>query len=170
MIMMLARLTGRSNMHDYLRLFMSMACLGMMSLAQAADDMASPMEGAPSPALQVVYIGTNDYPLENEEAAKKAGITLGAYNLDAPRNLERRLVMALPADRATAETLVRQRFGALPAEEVRAIFKAVVMASQWDIRKAPAFVFGGGEAVIYGLTDVGEALGHWEAWRREGYR
>lgn len=145
-------------MHIYSWLFILMVCL--VSQVQAAEP-ATPHEALP----RIVYIGTNDHPVENAVAATRAGVGLSTYNLDAQRNLENHLAADLPSDMAAAEALVQQRFDALSTEEVRAIFQAVILVAQWDIRQVPAFVFGDGEAVIYGLTDVGEALDHWRAWR-----
>ena len=150
---------GRADMRVYLQLFALMVCLAMVSLAQADEP------AAPHDLPRIVYIGTNDSPVENPSAASRAAFDLSTYNLDAQRNLENHLAADLPSDMTAAEALVQQRFDDLSTEEVRAIFQAVVLVSQWDIRKVPAFVFGDGEAVIYGLTDVGDALDHWQAWR-----
>ncbi len=118
----------------------------------------------------IVYIGTNDYPLENAEAAAEAGVKIAAYNLDAKRNLENSLMAGLPTKSGTmniedVQRIVEQRFNALSPEEVRSIFEPVSLAQRWDIRKAPAFVFGSGEAVIYGITDAVVALEYWQDWR-----
>lgn len=118
----------------------------------------------------VVYIGTNDYPVKKAEAATTAGISMVAYNLDAHRNLENHLTENLPSDMATAMALAEARFDALPQEDVKSIFQAVALTARWDIRKAPAFVFGNGEAVIYGLTDTAEALTVWRKWQQKRRR
>ena len=41
-------------------------------------------------------------------------------------------------------------------------FRGIALAIQWGIRKAPAFVFDNGQAVIYGLTDAEVALKRWQ--------
>ena len=168
MTIKLTQTTVRLELRD-LRLFLLMACLGIGSLAQAADDAASPLAGDPylENLPQVAYIGTNDFPMENAKAATKAGITLGVYNLDAQRNLETHLADNLPVDdMVLANTIVQQRFDALPEGAVQSAFEAVSLSARWDIRKAPAFVFGDGEAVIYGVSNAGEALEIWREWQR----
>lgn len=159
-------------MVDYLRMLALLGGLVMGSLAQAEDEMEgsnSILENLP----QIIYIGTNDHPLENARAAEQAGITLGAYNLDAQRNLEHWLIRDLPVDLADprdferVQGIVQARFAELSDDDVRNAFMAVMLAAQWDIRKAPAFVFGNGISVIYGLTDAAVAIDHWRAWRRD---
>jgi len=120
----------------------------------------------------IIYIGTNDYPLENADAAARAGVNLGVYNLDAQRNLERRMMDGLPTspeesnlDINALQRIVEQRFNALSQDELRSIFQPVMLAERWDIRKAPAFIFGNGEAVVYGLTDVLAILKLWQEWQ-----
>ena len=51
----------------------------------------------------VVFIGTNQYQAVNTEAAEAFGIQLMQYNLDAHRNLEKKLSEGLPQDRVEAE-------------------------------------------------------------------
>lgn len=118
----------------------------------------------------IVYIGTNDYPLESAETAAESGVKIETYNLDAQRNLENRLMAGLPTKPGTmniedVQRIVGQRFNALSPEEVKSIFEPVSLTQRWDIRKVPAFVFGNGEAVIYGITDVAVALEYWQDWR-----
>jgi len=122
---------------------------------------------------QIIYIGTNEYPLKNADVAVSAGISLGTYNLDAQHNLENHLVKGLPTvpgkmNIEDAERIVEQRFNALSQADIMSIFQPVLLVERWDIRKAPAFVFGNGEAVIYGISDAAVAINIWQEWRREG--
>ena len=38
------------------------------------------------------------------------------------------------------------------------LFKGVALLVEWDIKKLPAFVFGEGQYVIYGVTDTNTAI------------
>ena len=109
----------------------------------------------------VTFIGTNQYPLINAEAAEAFGVSVVSYNLDGHRNLEQRLSQDLPQDLAAAERIANERLAAMDPEALQAAFRGIALALQWDIRKAPAFVFNEGEAVIYGLTDLAVALKRW---------
>ena len=119
------------------------------------------------PALQadpsvVTFIGTNQYPPTNVEAAAAFGVRLVTYNLDDHRNLERRLSEGLPQDLVEAERIANERLQAMDNQALQAAFRGIALSIQWDISKAPAFVFNDGQAVIYGVTDVAVALKRWE--------
>ena len=113
----------------------------------------------------VVFIGTNEYPAINVESAEAFGVQLQQYNLDAHRNLEKKLSEGLPTDLVEAERIANERLMALPGLEVQAAFQGIALATQWDIRKAPAYVFDDGRAVIYGVTDLAVALKRWQYHR-----
>jgi integrating conjugative element protein (TIGR03757 family) len=137
----------------------------MVALAIAAPAVhekpsAFPVSSAESPL--VVYLGTNQYPLGNAQRAVRYGVRLVQYNLDGHRNLERRLSADLPPNLEAAERIVNERLAALDGEELQNAFRGIALAIQWDIRKAPAFVFDNGQTVIYGLTDVEVALKRWQ--------
>jgi len=153
----------------------ALACGAVSATADdpAASMMASQIDASPERSMPlIIYIGTNEYQLENVDAATREGITLGVYNLDARRNLERRMMEGLPTspeesnlDIDALQAIVEQRFNALSQDELTSIFQAIMLVQRWDIRKAPAFVFGNGQAVIYGLTDVEEMLEFWREWQ-----
>jgi len=154
------------NNYPHLRLMSLMISLtwltlpGMASAGGDADDfLANPP--------RVVYIGTNDDPMEYAEAIERLDIPFAALNLDAQRNLEMRLAEDLPTDRDAASALIQQRFEALDTD-VRSVFHALVLTARWDIRKTPAFVFDRGAAVIYGVTDARVAVSAWRRWQRRG--
>ncbi len=113
----------------------------------------------------VTYIGTNDYQIVNAGVAEAYGVQLAVYNLDAHRDLEKRLSENLPSDLAEAERIANERLKALDGRTVQEAFRGVALAIQWDLRKAPAIVFGNGEQVIYGVTNLEEALKRWNFYR-----
>ena len=121
---------------------------------------AFPVSSAESPVM--VYLGTNQYPLLNADQAARYGVRLVQYNLDDHRNLERRLSADLPQNLEEAERIVNERLAALDGEALQNAFRGIALAIQWDIRKAPAFVFENGQTVIYGLTDAEVALKRWQ--------
>ena len=119
------------------------------------------------PALQaqspvVTFIGTNHFQPVNVEAAEAYGVRLAAFNLDGHRNLEKAISQGLPNDLVEAERIANERIKAMDSRELQAAFQGIALALQWDIQKAPAFVFNEGEAVIYGVTDVEVALKRWQ--------
>ena len=138
-------------------------CLSGLVIALANAQATDPQD--PSELPLVVYLGTNDYPVRNADQAAAYGVRLMAYNLDGHRNLERRLSEDLPPNLEEAERIANERLAALDGEELQNAFRGIALALQWDIRKAPAFVFEDGQAVIYGLTDVTVALKRWQYHR-----
>lgn len=110
----------------------------------------------------VVFIGTNQFPAINVESAEAFGILLKQFNLDAHRNLEKKLSEGLPTDLVEAERIANERLMALPGLEVQAAFQGIALATQWDVRKAPAYVFDSGGSVIYGITDLAVAMKRWQ--------
>ncbi|MCF6256160.1 MAG: TIGR03757 family integrating conjugative element protein [Gammaproteobacteria bacterium] len=151
--------SARGNHPHWRQVFIGMVCLLFSTVAMADEPQ------------MIVYLGTNDFPLENAEAATRAGITLAAYNLDAQKNLEHHLMEGLPIHLKTMDSIgsiqsiVEQRINDLPQEEIMAIFQPVMLVQRWDIRKTPAAVFGKGEAVVYGITDANLILEYWQEWQ-----
>jgi len=143
----------------------------MICLFFATTTIAAEADDALVKQPMIVYLGTNDFPLENADAATRAGMTLAAYNLDAHRNLEHRLMEGLPTSLKTLDrigaiqNIVEQRINALPEQAIMNIFQPVMLVQRWDIRKVPAAVFGNGEAVVYGITDADLILEYWREWR-----
>jgi len=114
----------------------------------------------------VYYIGTNDLKATNERYARNVGIKLIELNLDGHRNLEKIISDGLPLDDfETAERIANERLEKLDPMIVRESFQGIALTVQWGIQKTPAFVFNEGQYVIYGVTDVEQALKRWEYFR-----
>jgi len=139
-----------------------------LSAAVSAVLLPAPVTAGPPPV--VTYIGTNDHAIVNAAAAEAYGVRLVVYNLDAHRNLEKQLSADLPDDPVEAERIANERLEAIDGRKVQEAFRGVALAIQWDLRKAPAIVFGAGEQVIYGVTDLEEALKRWEFYRTRTLR
>ena len=94
------------------------------------------------------------------------------YMLDGLDRFESSLSEGLPADVDVAKTEALRRIQQLDeARMARAKNTAFGLAKavQYGIDRYPAIVFDG-EAVVYGVTDLAEAVDHYEAWRRERVR
>lgn len=148
--------------NDSLRFLVPLALLAVPIVASAGSDADDFLANPP----RVVYIGTNDYPVEHAEAFEHAAIPMASLNLDAQRNLEERLGNNLPDDWEAAAAEIDRRFEAMEAE-VDTVFHALMLTAKWDVKKTPAFVFDNGTAVIYGLTDARRALSAWRRWLKQ---
>lgn len=113
--------------------------------------------------LKMTYFGNNQYPAQHQDAVVAQGVLVVVYNLDAPINLEKELALGLPADDVDKATRIAQaRIAEIPQKSFVTLFTGVIQARQWHVERFPAVVFGNGDALLYGVTDLNEAL---ELWR-----
>ncbi len=85
------------------------------------------------------------------------------HKLDAIKHTEDNLSEGLPADPEKAERLVLtrlQQLGKTTLGELEHSATSLAKALQYGVEKYPAIVIDG-EFVIYGLTDLAVALGHY---------
>lgn len=115
--------------------------------------------------IAVTFFGSNQFQPKNVEWAQhQPGINLLIINLDDHQKLERELALNLPlndSDRAVA--IATQRVAAVPQSHWDRLFVGQMKARQWGINRYPAVVFGDGDHVVYGVTDLQEAIERWRA-------
>ena len=83
------------------------------------------------------------------------------YDLSAPNRLN--LGQGLPRDPQAAEALAKSRASA-NLEAIRSAYSGLAKAAQYRIAKIPAILFNHGEAVVYGQTDVSQAMDLFARW------
>ncbi len=94
-----------------------------------------------------------------------------SYELDGIQQSETQLSSNLPTDPNQSKQIALQRIQQLDEQATTAIQNAAVglaKAMQYGIDRNPAIVFNG-QVVVYGVTDLKVALGHYRIWR-EGAR
>lgn len=134
--------------------------IGLILLSFTACAMAA------SPTNTIYYLGINGHKIVNDSYARSAGYELKQYNMDEHLNLEQRLSEGLPQnDIELAEKIANERLEKLDWSILQKAFQGLALASAWNIKKLPAFVFGDGKFVIYGITDTQEAINRWEQYR-----
>ncbi len=108
---------------------------------------------------------TNETSPTQVASLEKAGVVMVLYNMDAHTNLEKALSEGLPVDNmALAEQQVRERVKAAQAEgKFDTLFHGAVLGRRYDLKKVPALVFDDGASVIYGMTDMLDALTLWQS-------
>jgi integrating conjugative element protein (TIGR03757 family) len=92
---------------------------------------------------------------------------LEVYEIDGIASLESALSKKPPANPDWAQRLVRKRLGQvdrLRRDAVRRSTVGLFNAAEYGIDRYPAVVFDG-DAVVYGVTDLGEALRHYRMWK-----
>ena len=106
--------------------------------------------------IRLTYLGTNHYQISHAENVSDYQIEI--FNLDELNNLEKEITSNLPNDPIQAERLASARMQDLDNEKAMRMFKSVALLIEWDVKKLPAFVFGDGEYIIYGVTDTAIAI------------
>jgi integrating conjugative element protein (TIGR03757 family) len=115
---------------------------------------------------KMTYLGTNQKTILHPEAATEYQFEIEVFNLDELSNIEAEITHNLPLDPVKAEQLANERMGSLDKTKAMTLFKGVALLIEWDIKKLPAFVFGEGNYVIYGVTDTATAIKRFENSRR----
>ena len=107
---------------------------------------------------QLTFFGTNQHQLTQESVATEFNLLLTNYNLDAQRNLETMIGAGLPEDREEAQRIATKRMESIDESVTTKILYGTALLFKWDIKKLPAFVFGDGNYVIYGITNTKTAI------------
>jgi len=99
-----------------------------------------------------------------------ASVPIQIYDLDAPDRLEDALSADLPLNPEQAKTIALKRLndlGAELADMVNQAYEGVTKAMSYELTKIPAVVFDDGASVIYGISDINEAIKYYQAWQQE---
>lgn len=135
---------------SYLRTWwaaMMAACSALSPVAVAAD---------------VLVVTDSHHPVKSIASAK-------VIELDLPARIEAELAADLPSDPATAAVLVKQRLregGPALQNRIAAAYQNVADAWGLGVAKIPAVVVDH-RYVVYGDTDVTQAVAYIDAYRRE---
>lgn len=129
---------------------------------------AQPAAGHPH---LVEVFTTTELPVTGESAFNRqpdsTEMEFHIYELDGIQRIETKLSDGLTADPEQSKRVVLRRFQEL-REDDRARMQRAAMglakAMQYGINRYPAIVFDS-EVVIYGVTDIGEALNRYQEWR-----
>lgn len=122
--------------------------------------------------LTLEVFTTAELPISGHEDRGLLGATVTVYALDGLEQLESALSQDLPADEEAAKAEALRRVGKLshvrmgPAKDAAI---GLVKAVQYGLDRYPAVVFNG-TTVVYGVTDVGDAVDRYEAWREAQLR
>lgn len=115
------------------------------------------------------------YPISGIETVRRDVLTeIQLFELDAPDRLEAQLSKDLPEDPIAAERMAAQWLARLDQEKLARQFKAayvgILKALAYGIDRYPAVVFDQGTGVVYGVTDLPQALAYYRDWRARGNR
>ena len=107
-----------------------------------------------------------------QRSNKGEGVEFTRYEIDRISQFQSELSEGLPNDAAQAKQLVLARFQSMDAalsQQLENSGKGLAKAMHYGVDRYPAIVFDG-EAVVYGVTDVEEAIKHYTQWRERNSR
>lgn len=110
---------------------------------------------------------TTDRPVSNAEHAALRDIPVTVYQVDGIAHFESTLSAYLPLDAEAAQTEALDRISRLGEADMTSVRQAaegLVRALHYGVDRTPAIVLDG-RAVIYGITDLVDALDRFEGWQ-----
>lgn len=133
----------------------------MMLIATSVPPAAFAAEGGKRPSAIDVFVTSN-----GEISSPQADVAI--HVVDGLAALERELSEGLPDDPKAARELALRRIDALGGgllSRAESAAEGLVLAQRYGIKKVPAIVFDDGISVVYGITDIGDAI---EIYRQGG--
>ena len=143
----------------------------LVALALAGPFLISGALQAGEP-LDLEVLTTAAFPVSGADDRRLQGATVTVYAVDGLEQFESTLSQNLPADADAAKTEALRRISELDDARlapVKDVALGLVKAVQYGVDRYPAIVVNG-TAVIYGVTDLVDALARYEAWREDQSR
>jgi integrating conjugative element protein (TIGR03757 family) len=118
-------------------------------------------------SLRVEAFTTAEYVISGRDSPRLRIASVTIYRLDGLARFEAALSQDLPADAEAAKAAALRRIGALDEAQMAPAKQAAMglaKAVHYGIDRYPAIVIDG-MAVIYGVTDLNDALQRYAAWQ-----
>ena len=140
-------------------------------LAVALDCEPFPLAAGGAVPVRIEVFTTSERPVIGADAGRigsaGASFDIQIYELDGIALAETRLSEGLPADAGRARPEAARRIHSMRPEEMAGIRRAafgLAKLVQHGLDRLPAIVLDN-EAVVLGVTDVGEAMRRYRQWR-----
>ncbi|MCD2452832.1 TIGR03757 family integrating conjugative element protein [Methylicorpusculum oleiharenae] len=108
--------------------------------------------------------------ITGSESLLQQGYEVRRYNLDAPQTVLARISQHLPAHQAAAQQALEQQLQARGPQSLHqqllTAYQGLSLATQYRLDRYPAIVFEQGKAVVYGVTDLNQALLRYRQWQK----
>jgi len=119
--------------------------------------------------LFIEVISSDSFPVTGIKALQQQGLSVNVYNLDDGKRLVAQIGANLPNNQNAAKNVLQQRFKEMGDKQVKAQFiqayQAVTLSTQYGLTRYPAVVFNHGESVVYGETNLVQALRLYQQWK-----
>ena len=115
---------------------------------------------------------SSERPITGADHERLQAATVTSYSVDGLDRFESALSEGLPAAPETAKAEALRRIQQLDDARIvpaKSVAIGLVKAVQYGVDRYPAIVFDE-QAVVYGMTDLVEAVDHYDAWKREQAR
>ncbi|WP_159931083.1 TIGR03757 family integrating conjugative element protein [Oceanicoccus sp. KOV_DT_Chl] len=137
-------------------------CIGIFQLAWADADLSP---------KSVIVVTSNQRPVSNINSISKklddVKLIIQILNLDAVTNIEHRLSHGLPVDPVQARAMVDQRIAQIGRSqldaELRTAYLPLGTMMAYALNRYPVIIFDR-QAVIYGVTDLAQAINKYRQW------
>ena len=140
-----------------IRFFLLLITFGFCFNSQAAEQ----------PFIEVVT--SDSFSVTGINALQQQGLSVKVYNLDDGKRLVAQIGANLPNNQNAAKNVLQQRFKKMGDKQVKAQFilayQAVTLSTQYGLSRYPAVVFNHGESVVYGETNLVQALRLYQQWK-----
>ena len=107
-----------------------------------------------------------------QRSNKVEGVEFTRYEINRIRQFLSELSEGLPKDAVQAKQLVLARFQSMDttvSQQLENSGKGLAKVMHYGVDRTPAVVFDG-QAVVYGVTDVEQAIKHYTQWRESSPR
>ncbi|MGH9890397.1 MAG: TIGR03757 family integrating conjugative element protein [bacterium] len=136
--------------------------MNLLSLQGAAWLVASTGDALATYTARIEVFTTAGTPIAGVSAP-----AVRVYTLDSPALIEAEINSGLPRDPGTAHRYAQRALKGQwheVAERLTQAYRGLLIGSQYGLEKLPAIVFDG-RAVVYGITDLDQALGDYQRWK-----
>jgi len=117
----------------------------------------------------IEVISSDLFPITGIKSLQRQGYLVNVYNLDDGKRLVAQIGANLPNNQNAAKNVLQQRFKKMGDKQVKAQFiqayQAVTLSTQYGLSRYPVVVFNHGESVIYGETNLAQALSLYQQWK-----
>ena len=96
---------------------------------------------------------------------------MNVYNLDDGKRLVAEIGKHLPNKQDAAKKVLEKRFkkmgDAAVKQQFMQAYHGVILSTQYGLTRYPAVVFEQGQSVIYGVTNLNQAVNLYRLWQRQ---
>ena len=111
-------------------------------------------------------------PIDTDFKSDETADTVDVYEIDGIERFESGLSRGLPDDHRVAKRIALERVGRVAEVQIQRVQRAALgltKAMQYGLDRYPAIVFDG-QAVVFGVDDVREAIDRYRQWQEAAGR